>query len=35
VRGIALDVGALRSAEDGSLLCVANGGYVPWPHLPR
>jgi hypothetical protein len=32
VLGVLLEVGALRLAEYGSLLCLANGGYVPWPH---
>jgi hypothetical protein len=32
VLAILLEVGALRLAEDGTPLCCAEGGWVPWSH---
>ena len=32
VLAILLEVGALRLAEDGTPLCRADGGWVPWSH---
>jgi hypothetical protein len=32
---ILLEAGALRLADDGSVLCLTEGGYVPWLDWPQ